>query len=46
MLKSQGRAESVKYLVSFDEFGNDVKGDAEDVGLALFHISEVIEAGK
>ena len=46
MLKSQGRADSVQNLISFDVFDEDVRSDARAAGLNIYHISEVIEAGK
>jgi long-chain acyl-CoA synthetase len=46
MLKSQGRADSVKNLISFDKFDEDVRADAKAAGLNIYNISEVIEAGK
>jgi long-chain acyl-CoA synthetase len=46
MLKSQGRADSLQNLVSFDAFDDDVKSDAEEAGLKIFHISAVIKAGQ
>ena len=46
MLKSQGRADSVKNLISFDRFDEDIWADAKAAGLTVYHISEVIEVGK
>ena len=46
MLKSQGRAESIQNLISFDAFGEDVLQDAQHAGLSIYHIGDVIEAGK
>lgn len=46
MLKSQGRAESVKNLISFDAFDPEVLRDGKAAGLNLYHIREVIEAGR
>ena len=46
MLKSQGRADSVQNLISFDPFDQSVFQDAQQAGLNLYHISTVIEAGK
>ena len=33
MLKSQGRADSIKNLISFDKFDEDVRADAKAAGL-------------
>ena len=46
MLKSQGRAESIQNLVSFDSFDEDLAQDARQVGLNLYHISDVMAAGR
>ena len=46
MLKSQGRADSIKNLISFDNFDPEVLKDGQAAGLNLYHISEVIEAGR
>ena len=46
MLKSQGRAESIQNLISFDNFSEDIVQDAQHAGLAIYHISDVIEAGR
>jgi long-chain acyl-CoA synthetase len=45
MLKSQGRANSVKNLISFDKFDKDIRADAKDAGINIYHIDEVLEAG-
>ena len=45
MLKVQGRAKSVKNLVSFDKFEDDVKSDAQNAGINLYHFDEVVTAG-
>lgn len=45
MLKSQGRANSVQNLVSFDKFDEDTRADAMDAGLKIYHINDVLEAG-
>ena len=46
MLKSQGRADSIQNLVSFDYFEDDVRADAVAAGINLYHINEVIDAGR
>ncbi len=46
MLKSQGRAESVKNLISFDAFDPEVLRDGKAAGLNVYTIGEVIEAGR
>lgn len=46
MLKSQGRADSIQNLVCFDAFDSDVQQDAQMAGLVLYHINDVIEAGR
>lgn len=46
MLKNQGRADSIKNLVSFDKFDEDVRADASEAGIKLYHIDEVREAGR
>lgn len=46
MLKNQGRADSVLNLVSFDKFEEDVRNDAKDAGIKLYHIDEVRNAGR
>jgi len=46
MLKSQGRADSIQNLISFDEIEDDVHSDAEQAGIKLYHIRDVIEAGR
>ena len=46
MLKSQGRADSIQNLISFDKIEVDVLADAQAAGLNLYHISDVIEAGR
>ena len=46
-LKGQGRTQSLQNLVFFDMF-NDyerVKQEAENVGIQIYHIAEVIQAG-
>lgn len=45
MLKTQGRAQSVVNLISFDKFDADVREDAKEAGINLFFIGEVLEAG-
>ena len=46
MLKHQGRADSILNLVSFDKFEEDVRADAKDAGIKLYHINEVRDAGR
>lgn len=46
MLKSQGRANSVQNLISFDRFDEDIRADAKEAGLNLYFIEEVREAGR
>jgi len=46
MLKSQGRANSVTNIISFDKFDADVRLDAKEAGLNLYFIEEVLEAGR
>lgn len=46
MLKTQGRADPIQNLVSFDKFEDAIRDEAKACGINLYHISEVIEAGK
>ena len=48
MLKSQGRVSSLKNLIYFDALDNEesLKQDAQSADITLYHISEVIQAGK
>lgn len=46
MLKTQGRAPSLANLISFDTFDEDIKADAQKVGLNVYHIQTVIAAGR
>jgi hypothetical protein len=46
MLKSQGRADTVINLISFDKFDADVREDAKEAGINLYFIEEVLEAGR
>jgi len=46
MLKSQGRAESIENLISFDAIDGDVLEDARQAGLNLIHINDVVQAGR
>ena len=46
MLKSQGRADSIQNLISFDTVEPDMLADAQAAGLNLYHIGDIIEAGR
>ena len=45
-LKKQGRADPVQNLISFDHFEDEVRADAQLVGINLYHIKEVIDRGR
>ena len=45
-LKNTGKADSLKFLVSIDEFDNEVETEAKEAGITLFTINEVVEKGK
>ena len=46
LLKSQGKAQSIKFLVSMDDFDKSVEKDGEDVGIKVMHVNEVIQEGR
>ena len=46
MLKSQGRAESIKNFICFDRFESEIAAEAQAVGVNLFYFGDVIEAGR
>jgi len=46
MLKNQGKANSIKFLISFDDFDISVFEEAKDAGIKLMHFNELIEHGK
>ena len=45
-LKREGKANTVENLVSFDKFEAQLKDDGKSAGLNIYHINEVMEAGK
>lgn len=45
-LKADKQVTSLETLISFDEFTEDVKKSAEEVGIRVYHFNEVIDAGK
>ena len=46
ILKNQGKADSVKFLICMDDYDYSVQKDGEDAGIKIMHINEVIEHGK
>jgi long-chain acyl-CoA synthetase len=46
LLKSQGKAQSIKNLISMDVFDKSVQRDGEDAGIKVYHINEVVEEGR
>mmetsp|Transcript_8547 Transcript_8547/g.14411 ORF Transcript_8547/g.14411 Transcript_8547/m.14411 type:complete len:371 (-) Transcript_8547:647-1759(-) len=46
LLKSQGKAQTIKNLISMDEFDKSIQKDGEEADIKVFHINEVIEEGK
>lgn len=45
-LKKDGKGHKVENIISFDPVTDDLKNQAKEVGINLYHISEVIDAGK
>lgn len=45
-LKNTGKADSLKFLVSIDEFDNEAETEANEAGITLLTINEVVEKGK
>lgn len=45
-LKKEGKADSVQNLISFDAVTEDQRKQAQELGLTLYHINEVIDAGE
>lgn len=46
ILKNQGKAQSIKTLISMDDYDMSVQLDGEDAGIKVMHINEIIEMGK
>ena len=46
LIKSQGKAEHVKNLISMDMFDKSVQKDGEEVGIKVWTINEVAEEGR
>ena len=46
LLKSQGKAQSIKHLVSMDDFDKSVEKDGADVDIKVYHVNEVIQEGR
>ena len=46
LLKSQGKADSIKNLICLDQFDKSVQKDGDDVGIRVLHVNEVIEEGR
>ena len=46
LLKTQGKAESLKFLICMDEYDFSVQEDGKEAGLTVMHINEVIEHGR
>jgi len=46
MLKNQGKADCIKFLISMDDFDYSAEMDGKDAGIVVMHINEVVEQGK
>lgn len=46
MLKNQGKADSIKYLISMDDYDISIELDGKEAGIKIMHINEVVEHGK
>ena len=46
ILKNQGKAQSIKFLISMDDYDFSIQQDGKDAGLTIMHINEVIEHGR
>ena len=46
MLKNQGKANSLKFLISMENYDISVEEDGKEAGLRIMHINEVVELGR
>lgn len=45
-LRRDNTVKSLQTLISFDQFPEDLKKEAQEVGITLYHYNEILEAGK
>ncbi len=42
-MKNQGKADSIKFLISMDDFDYSTELDGKEAGITVMHINEVVE---
>ena len=45
-LKAEGQLLTLKTIISFDPIDESEKKKADELGVRLFHLNDIIEAGK
>jgi len=46
MLKNQGKANSLKFLISMESYDISIEDDGKEAGIKIMQINEVIEYGR